>query len=57
VPLSIFYDSAMPNDPNGAGRLDRIEALLDKMADRLDKVATIARISDLVSAVGRLIAK
>jgi hypothetical protein len=47
----------MPNDPNGAGRLDRIEALLDKMADRLDKVVTIARISDLVSAVGRLIAK
>jgi hypothetical protein len=39
----------MPNDPNDAGRLDRIEALLDRMADRLDKV--------LVSAVGRLIAK
>jgi len=36
----------MPNEPNGTGRLDRLEALLDKMGDRLDKVATMGYLHD-----------
>ena len=35
-------------EPNGSGRLNRIEALLDKMADRLDKVATMGYLHDEV---------
>jgi hypothetical protein len=31
----------MAAEPNGTGRMDRVEALLDKMADRLEKVATM----------------
>jgi vacuolar-type H+-ATPase subunit I/STV1 len=31
---------------NGSGRLDRIEAILDKMGERLDQVATMGYLHD-----------
>ena len=33
-------------EANGGGRLDRLETLLDKMGDRLDKVATMGYLHD-----------
>ena len=33
-------------EPNGSGRLDRIEALLEKTGEKLDRVATMRYLHD-----------
>jgi len=33
-------------EPNGSGRLDRIEALLEKAGEKLDRVATMGYLHD-----------